>query len=590
MYKKLAKFLINIGFLSRRSMSQKASYNSLVQRIKELELENAVLKKDIVTLKNSRTTDTSFRSTPADFTGVINQKIERKRELLLAAVEQFLETVYITNSEGIIEYINPAFENLTGFSREECIGKDISMFRDSKHDSQFNINLRAAISSGRVWKGYAEFKRKDNSFFTMNIIISSVRDKNGVITNYVGLQRNSSNEIEINEKMAQAQKLESLGTLAGGIAHDFNNMLFPILLNAEVLLLKSAFYDNETKESLTQIYESALQAKDLVHQILNFSRHKKIERQPLQIQNCINTALMLMKSGIPRNISIKKNVDPNASPVLADSTQLHQIIMNLVSNGVHAMGESGGVIQISLMPVNVSQADSNGGVKPGNYICLSVSDTGSGMSKEVMNHIFEPFYTTKGDENGTGMGLSIVSGIVKEMGGDIKVHSQLGKGTEFRLYFSKFSEKCVDSRPHTPVLNERIDIEDQIHILFVDDEEIILKVAKSILNRLGYRTTTMTDPLAALARFKKEPLTYDLVITDLYMPQMNGDCLAENIRATRPDIPVFLCTGFSDDMTLDMMAQKGIRAVLSKPISIKEISDKIEKILLSKKSVTRSSS
>src|SRR6056297_44309 len=293
-------------------MSQKASYNSLVQRIKELEVENSVLKQELITLKNVRTTDTSFASTPADFTGVINQKIERKRALLLAAVEQFLETVYITNSEGIIEYINPTFENISGFSREECIGKDISMFRDSKHDSQFNINLRAAISSGRVWKGYAEFKRKDNSFFTMDIIISSVRDKNGVITNYVGLQRNSSNEIEINEKMAQAQKLESLGTLAGGIAHDFNNMLFPILLNAEMLLLKSAFYDNETKESLTQIYESALQEKDLVHQILNFSRHKKIERQPLQIQDCINTALMLMKSGIPRNISIKKNVDPNA--------------------------------------------------------------------------------------------------------------------------------------------------------------------------------------------------------------------------------------------------------------------------------------
>jgi len=567
-------------------MSQKASYNSLEQRIKEIELENATLKKQIGMLKNSRAIDTYFGSTPSDLATVINQKIEKERELLLAAVEQFPETVYITNSKGIIEYINPAFEKLTGFSREDCIGKDICMFRDSRHDSQFNINLRSIISSGRVWRGHAEFKRKDNSLFTMHITISSVKDKNGVITNYVGVQRNSSNEIELNEKMAQVQKLEALGTLAGGIAHDFNNMLFPILANAEILLLKNAAHDNETKEIVTQIYESALQAKELVQQILNFSRHKKIKRQPLQIQNCINTVLMLMKSGIPRNISIVKNVDPSCPPVTADPTQVHQIIMNLVSNGVHAIGHKGGVIKISLMPVNVSQADSNGRVKPGNYICLSVSDTGGGMSKEVMNHIFEPFYTTRSSENGTGMGLSVVYGIVKDMDGGIKVDSRLGKGSEFRLYFPNFSEKSLASKLfHTPALNDIIDITYNIHVLFVDDEDIILKVAKSMLDRLGCQTTTMMDPLKALARFKKEPFTYDLVVTDLYMPHMNGDCLAENIREIRPNIPIFLCTGFSDDITLDMMAQKGIRAVLSKPPSIKEMSDKIGKIFQPKTSV-----
>ena len=564
-------------------MSQKASYNSLEQRIKELELENATLKQEIGTLKNSRAIDTNFGSTPADFAIVIDQKIERERELLLAAVEQFPETVYITNSKGIIEYINPAFLKLTGFSREECIGKDICMFRDSKHDSQFNINLRSIISSGRVWRGHAEFKRKDNSLFTMHITISSVKDNNGFITNYVGVQQNSSNEIEHNEKMAKAQKLETLGTLAGGIAHDFNNMLFPILANAEILLLKNSAYDNETKEILTQVYESALQAKELVQQILNFSRHKKIEREPLQIQNCINTVLTLMKSGIPRNISIVKNVDPSCPPVTADPTQVNQIIMNLVSNGVHAIGDTGGVIKISLMPVNVSQSDANGRVKPGNYICLSVSDTGGGMSKEVMSHIFEPFYTTRGNEDGTGMGLSVVYGIVKDMDGSIKVDSRLGKGSEFRLYFPNVSEKSVASKLfHTPALNDVIDIKYQIHVLFVDDEDMILKVAKSMLDRLGCQTTTMTDPLEALARFRKEPLTYDLVVTDLYMPHMNGDCLAENIRKIRPDTPILLCTGFSDDITLDRMAQKGIRAVLSKPPSIKEMSDKIGKIFQSK--------
>ncbi|WP_320042746.1 ATP-binding protein [uncultured Desulfobacter sp.] len=558
-------------------MSQKEPYNSLEQRIKELEDENAALKQDIATLKKSRAIDTCFGATSAGFEAAINQKLEKERNLLFTAVEQISEMVYITNSEGIIQYINPAFERVTGFSRKECIGKDINMLRSGKYDSQFNINLRAIISSGREWSGHAEFKKKDNSFYIVALTISSVRDKNGTITNYVGVQQNASKEIKINEKMAQAQKLESLGTIAGGVAHDLNNMLFPILGNAEILILRNAAFDNETKESLTQLYESALQAKELVQQILNFSRQKKVKREPLQIQNSIETVLKLMDSGIPRNISIEKEVDPNCPSVIADPTQIHQIIMNLVSNGVHAMGKAGGVIKMALAPVNVSQSEGNGRVKPGDYICLSVSDTGRGMSKEVMNHIFEPFYTTKGNEDGTGMGLSVVYGIVKDMGGGIKVHSRQGKGSEFRLYFPKFSKKKVDLQVPTPALKESAGIKYQIDVLFVDDEDLILKVAKSMLDRLGCRTTIMTDPLVALAHFKKDPLMYDLVITDLYMPHMNGDCLAENIRELRPDIPIFLCTGFSQDITLDMMAQTGFKAVLAKPLSIKEFADKIGK-------------
>ncbi len=411
----------------------------LEQRIQALELENATLKQDLVTLENGRTTETiarsASRSASDDSTAVINQRIEKERDLLLAAVEQSPEAVYITDSKGMIEYVNSVFANLSGFSREACIGKDISMFRSGKHDNQFYINLRATISSGRVWRGHIEFKKKDNSFYTMDTTISSVRDKNGAITNYVGVQRNISNEMEMNEKMAQIQKIGSLGTLAGGIAHDLNNMLTPIIGHSEVLLLNSAAYDNKTKESLTQVYESALQAKELVRQILNFSRNKKIERQSLQIQNSINTVLKLMKSGIPCNISIKKIIDPSTAPIIADPTQIHQIIMNLISNGVHAMGNTGGILQISLMPVTVSKFDPGSRIKPGNYICLSVSDSGAGMPEEVMTHIFEPFYTTKGNGKGTGMGLSVVYGIVKDMDGDIKVNSRLGKGSEFKIYF-----------------------------------------------------------------------------------------------------------------------------------------------------------
>ncbi|MCG8549080.1 MAG: ATP-binding protein, partial [Desulfobacterales bacterium] len=324
---------------------------------------------------------------------------------------------------------------------------------------------------------------------------------------------------------------------------------------------------------------------ELVQQILNFSRQKKVKRAPLQIQNSIDTVLKLMDSGIPRNISIKKEVCPDCPSVIADPTQIHQIIMNLVSNSVHAMGKTGGVIKVSLTPVNVSPSQGSGRVKPGDYICLSVSDTGKGMSNEVMSRIFEPFFTTKGNEDGTGMGLSVVYGIVKDMGGGIEVNSRPDKGSEFRLYFPKFSQKKVESQGHTPALLASASIKYEINVLFVDDEDLILKVAKSLLNRLGCRTTIMTDPLVALARFKKDPLMYDLVITDLYMPHMNGDCLAENIRELRPDIPIFLCTGFSQDITLDMMRQTGFKAVLAKPLSIKEFVDKIGKFFKPETSV-----
>ena len=512
------------------------------------------------------------------------KKSDKERELLLAAMEQSPQAVFITNSEGIIEYVNDAFERQTGYCRPDCIGMDLRMLRSNKHNSQFYINLWATISSGRMWNGHTINKRRDGSFYTADTTISSVSDNNGTIINYVSVQRDISNEIEIHEKISQIQKFESLGTLAGGMVHDLNNMLFPIIGNAEVLLLDSSAYSNKAKKGLEQIYESALQAKNLVQQVLTFSRHKKIKRYPIQIQNNIDTVLKLMKSGIPGNISIEKSVDSGCPFILADPTQIHQIIINLLSNGVHAMGKTAGLIKISLMPVNVSQSVSNGGVKPGNYICLSISDTGAGMSKEVKKHVFEPFYTTKGHGKGTGMGLSVVYGIVKDMDGSIKVNSHLGKGSEFSIYFPTPSEKAFVAKPEMLSVNERTGIENLFHVLFVDDEDVILKEAKSMLDRLCCRATTMTDPVAALAHFKKDPLTYDLVITDMYMPQMNGDCLAENIREIRPDIPVFLCAEFSNDITLDVMAQTGLRAVLSKPLSIKEISDKIGKILKPKRS------
>ena len=508
------------------------------------------------------------------------KKSDRQRELLLAATEQSPQAVFITNSERIIEYVNTASEQQTGFTRQEIVGMNLRVLRSNKHDRQFYINLWAALSTGHMWTGQTINKKKDGSLYTADTTISSVKDDNGAITNYVCVQRDISNEIEIYEKIAQIQKIESLGTLAGGMVHDLNNMLFPILGNTEILLMDSSVHSPKTIEILEQIYESALQAKELVQQVLTFSRHKKIERYPLHIQDSIDIVLKLMKHGIPRSVSIEKDIDSSSPPVIADPTQIHQIIMNLVSNGLHAMDKAGGVIKISLVPENVDGTGEHDTIRPGNYICLSVSDTGAGMSKEVMNHIFEPFYTTRANGQGTGMGLSVVSGIVKDMGGGIKVYSRLKEGSEFRIYFPCGSIKDIVEQPQPREIKKKISLDRQHQVLFVDDEDVILKVATSMLERLNCHTTTMTDPLDALAHFQENPLGYDLVITDMYMPHMNGDNLAESIREIRPDIPIFFCTGFSDDITVDMISRLGVSAVLAKPLSIKELSDKIEPFLV----------
>ncbi len=507
------------------------------------------------------------------------KKSEKERNMLLAAIEQLPDTVFITDAECTIEYVNAAFERQSGYSRDECIGRDAKILRSGEHNTQFFINLWGTISAGRIWTGKMINKRKDGVFYTVDAIISPVRDSKGEIINYVFVQRDISNEIEMGEKIAQAQKIESIGTLAGGIAHDFNNMLFPILGHAEILLQEIPAHDLLVRDSLQQIYESAVRAKDLVQQILTFSRRKKEVRSPLLIQTAIEDVLKLMSSSIPRYITVETEVDQNTPQVYADPIQMHQVIMNLITNSVQAMPRDSGTIKLSLMPVRVSQSGTTIRIKPGKYACLMVSDTGSGMPRDVMKKIFEPFFTTKGEDMGTGMGLSVVYGIIKDMGGGIKVHSRPGKGSEFHIYLPAYQGEATDSQSVDMIPSCQEVLQTRIHALYVDDEPPILKIAGAILDRLGCHVTTMDSPLEALDCFKKDPFKFDLVITDMYMEQMNGNRLCEKLLAIRSDIPVFLCTGFSEDITCDMMAASGIKGVLSKPLIIKEFSDTIDKIL-----------
>jgi len=376
-------------------------------------------------------------------------------------------------------------------------------------------------------------------------------------------------------KLQQSQRMESIGTLAAGIAHDFNNILSPILGHTEMLLMDVP--ENKlSQDSLNQIHIAALRAKSLIKQILEFSRQENYERMPMKIQPIIKEALRLIRSTIPTTIEIKQDINPHCGIIKADPTQIHQIIMNLTTNSFHAMEETGGKMQVSLNQIEFGTQDIiNPNMAPGGYVCLTIADTGVGMEKQIIDKIFDPFFTTKEKGRGTGMGLSVVHGIVTAMGGVIHVYSEPGKGTQFQVYLP--TEK-------NPVEEQNTGIEEAIqggveHILLVDDEENIITMEKRMLERLGYHVTSHTSSLDALDAFRSNPDKFDLVITDMTMPNMPGDKLSIELLKIRHDIPILICTGFSEVMPEEKTASLGIKGFLFKPISMKELARKIRKML-----------
>jgi PAS domain S-box-containing protein len=381
---------------------------------------------------------------------------------------------------------------------------------------------------------------------------------------------------QIEVRLQQAQKLEAIGTLAGGIAHDFNNILFPISGMSEMLLedfeAGSLHYDN-----IALIHDAALRAKGLVAQILSFSRQAEHKKIPLQIQHVLKEVGKLARATIPSNIVIRQNIQSDCGPVLADPTNVHQIAMNLITNALHAVEAKGGRIGIELSQTVVAKDDALGSsLVPGPCALLTVSDTGHGIDAEVLPRIFDPYFTTKSQDKGTGLGLAVVYGIVKDHDGDIRVCSEVGQGTTFKVYLpliprNREPERALDEQSGYPMGTERI--------LLVDDEEPILRMERQMLERLGYRVTTHTSSRQALQAFKANPAACDLVITDMAMPGMTGDQLAERLVEVRPDIPVILCTGFSEKVFIPDAVAPAIKGFLMKPIARGDLANLIRKIL-----------
>jgi len=377
-------------------------------------------------------------------------------------------------------------------------------------------------------------------------------------------------------QLAQAQKMESIGTLAGGIAHDFNNALTPIMVQTELAKLTIPA-DNPVQEGLDEIMKAGHRAKDLVKQILTYSRQSQQQRVSMDLTPMVKESLKLLRSSIPTTIEIRQDIETDPCTVLADPTQMQQIVMNLCTNASQAMQEMGSVLEVSLKPVELDEdeAKSYPNIRAGSYVMLTVSDTGIGIEPELMEKIFDPFFTTKPVNEGTGMGLSVVHGIVLNHEGDITVRSELGKGSTFTVLLPRLEQETereseiIDGS--LPTGNERV--------MFVDDEDPMVKAGEQMLTQLGYQVEVKTSALEALAAFREQSDRYDLVMTDMSMPNMTGDNLAKAMMRVRPDIPVIICTGFSHQIDEEKALAMGIRAFVMKPFVVKEIAETIRKVL-----------
>ena len=495
---------------------------------------------------------------------------------LATAVEQATETIVITDTDGVIVYTNPAFEQSTGFTRAEAVGQNPRLLRSGNQDAQFYRQMWDTIKRGEVWTGHFINRRKNGLLYEEEASISPVRDDAGRIVNYVAVKRDVTREMQLEAQFRQAQKMEAIGTLAGGIAHDFNNILSAMFGYAYLLQMDVA-ENRAALEKVEEILKSAARAKDLVHQILTFSRQREQTRQVIPLETVVKEAIKFLRASLPANIQIEVDLAANTPAVLADPTQIYQVTINLAANALHAMEGRPGRLTVSLESFLPDQEfiRMHPEFQSIQYARLTVADNGHGMDAKTLERIFEPFFTTKPVGKGTGLGLSVVHGIVQSHHGVISVESRPEQGTIFHICFpGQQPVEALSRKPEGQVASGRGQ-----KILLVDDETALTSMFQLLLKLLDYEVSSHNSARAALSVFHNDPARFDLVITDLTMPEINGLDMAREMRACRPDLPVILLTGLTSTVGQAELAEAGICEMLEKPVSLQMLAESLQRAL-----------
>jgi PAS domain S-box-containing protein len=504
-------------------------------------------------------------------------RLDQERRRLSTAIEQAAESIMITNAEGIILYVNPTFERISGYRKAEAIGQTPALLKSGRHPPAFYQELWQTVKAGRVWQGRIINKKKDGTLFTEEVTISPVHDESRQIVNYVGLKRDVTHELELEKQYQHAQKMEAVGRLAGGVAHDFNNLLTAIMSYAGLALIRLSA-DDPVYKDLKGIQSTARRAANLTRQLLTFARRQITDPQPLNLNDLIVDMDKMLGRLISEDIELTTLPAPDLGLVKADPSQMEQVLVNLVVNARDAMPDGGRLtIQTANVTLGQSYIAHHAEVKPGEYVMLAVSDTGIGMTDEVKVHIFEPFFTTKEIGKGTGLGLATCFGIVKQSGGHIWVYSEVGQGTTFRIYLPRLEETtAVKSLP------DRLeDLPRGTETIFlVEDESAVRELATRTLRSQGYQVLSAINGEAALRLLQEQPkLKPHLLITDVVMPRLGGKALVDALKPTRPSLKLLFISGYTDNAVVHNGILDAHIPFLQKPFSPLELARKVREVL-----------
>ncbi|HVO82429.1 MAG TPA: PAS domain S-box protein [Terriglobales bacterium] len=515
------------------------------------------------------------------------QEAEDSLRKLLRAVEQSADLVVITDRQGSIEYVNPAFELLTGYSREEVIGRNPRILKSGEQPPELYRELWETVLSGNVFRGVLANRKKNGEIFYLEKTIAPVRDAEGRITHFISNDRDITERRRLEAQLLQAQKMDAIGKLAGGVAHDFNNLLMVISAYAE-LMLDAVAPEDPLRHNLQEILTAARRAADLTRQLLAFSRKQLQSLRLLDLNSVIQDISKMLPRLIGEDIELVVVPGPDLGSVRADPVQIEQVMMNLAANARDAM-PGGGKLTIETARVHLDETyvQSHSIVPPGDYVLLSVADTGQGIAPGHLPHIFEPFYTTKEDGKGTGLGLATVYGIVKQSGGYIWVYSELGLGTTFKIYLPSHHRKAFPTLVSKPLEGAPRGNET---ILLVEDEAAVRESTREFLTLSGYTVLEAGNGEGALHVAREYPGPIHLMVTDVVMPHLGGAQLAEQLAAERPQMKVLFVSGYAESTILRHGVMDVSTCFLQKPFGLKTLARKVREVLGDRKSAAASGS